>query len=258
MTFGEPIYRHEIVGSTQDVARDLARQGNPPGTVVTSEQMTAGRGRQGRKWYVPPGANVCLTAIAPPLPLEQTWQVGIVAGLAVVMALQDSLNRAGASLPPVLRFPNDVLLNRRKVCGVLVETVRIGEANAEVVPLVGIGINVRRTDPALAEEMPLEVAARAISLEEATDLPFTVAEIEACLLHHLTVEWGNWQRQGFGEILRRWDSLRDSESCRSFILDGQETLCRVEALTANGWLTLRSVSGEHHSLHAAEVLLDDR
>jgi BirA family biotin operon repressor/biotin-[acetyl-CoA-carboxylase] ligase len=246
-TFGEPLYRYDVVGSTQDVAREWVARGAGAGTVVTARAMTAGRGRRGRVWHVPPGANVCLTAVGPPVAPDILWQVALVAGLAVVEAVE----RVAPSARAMLRFPNDVYAEGKKLSGVLVEAVppRAG-TGAGLIPLVGIGVNVQ---PA---PLPPEVAERAVSLEEVSGVRITVEEVETALLARLTDLW-EWWRQGIAPVLKSWKARADAEAWRTFLLDGTPTRCRVLDITPDGTVSLAAESGEQHCLRAAQVILGE-
>lgn len=240
MTFGHPIFRYDSVGSTQDVARELVERGAaPPGSVVTARAMTAGRGRQGRAWHTPPDANVCLTAIFPPVAHADAWQLAFVAGLAVAHAIVPQDARP-------LRFPNDVLLGGKKVAGVLIEM-------AGNVPLVGVGVNVR------AAPLPAEIAARATSLEAFTGTEAAVPDVEARVLLSLGVCLDKWTREGFAATAEHWMRRADLAATRWFVLQGAPTLCRVVQLLPGGMVTLEAVAdgGAQHSLHAAQVILGD-
>jgi BirA family biotin operon repressor/biotin-[acetyl-CoA-carboxylase] ligase len=246
MTFGVPIYRYDIVGSTQDVAREWVTRGAPSGTVVTAREMTAGRGRRGRVWHVPPGANVCLTAVGPTVAAEALWQVALVAGLAVVEALE----QVAPSVPAALRFPNDVYVEGKKLGGVLVEAVP-PRTGTRWIPLIGIGMNVH------AAPLPPEVADRAVSLEEAGPARVAVAEVESALLGRLTDLWAWWRGDGFSSILEYWKVRADSSACRTFVIDGVPTVCRVLDIEADGTVTLAAEDGTRHALFAARVILGE-
>jgi len=129
---GRPRLHLRSVGSTNARARELAEQGAPHGTLVTASEQTAGRGRQGRSWVTPPGsaiaASVILREFDDLLPLR--------AGLAVA-------DLAGGSA--LVKWPNDVLLDGRKVAGILVE------ARAPDWAVVGIGVNVTSVPPDVAD-----------------------------------------------------------------------------------------------------------
>lgn len=120
---GKPRLHFRSIGSTNAKARELAGQGAPHGTLVTASEQTAGRGRQGRSWITPPGtaiaASVILRTFDDLLPLR--------AGLAVADLAGDAAR---------VKWPNDVLVDARKVAGILVE------ARAPEWAVVGIGVNV--------------------------------------------------------------------------------------------------------------------
>src|SRR4051795_12491243 len=153
MSLGEPREHHETLGSTNDRARELAEGGAAHGTLVTAAEQTAGRGRQGRSWVTPPGtaiaASVVLREFDDLLPLR--------AGLAVADLAGDSA---------LVKWPNDVLLDGRKVAGILVE------ARAPDWAVVGIGVNVTG--------VPAEVADIATSLER-EDVEGALDELLAAL-----------------------------------------------------------------------------
>jgi BirA family transcriptional regulator, biotin operon repressor / biotin---[acetyl-CoA-carboxylase] ligase len=129
---GKPRLHLRSVGSTNARARELADTGAPHGTLVTASEQTAGRGRQGRTWVTPPGtaiaASVILRSFDDLLPLR--------AGLAVA-------DLAGGAAR--VKWPNDVLLDGRKVAGILVE------ARAPDWAIVGIGVNVTGVPPEVAD-----------------------------------------------------------------------------------------------------------
>lgn len=142
--------------STQDIARRAAALGAPEGHVVVADEQESGRGRQGRVWSAPAGsallASVVLRPLLPPASLPP---LSLVVGLAVCDAVLErvGVGRAG------LKWPNDILIDGRKLSGVLVEASIRGARIESVV--AGFGINVR------AAALPPDVAGRATSLEDA-------------------------------------------------------------------------------------------
>jgi BirA family biotin operon repressor/biotin-[acetyl-CoA-carboxylase] ligase len=127
----------EQTGSTNDVARLWAANGAPDLALVYAEEQTAGRGRGNRQWYTPAGTGLAFSLVLYPTPGERQ-SIPLFSGLGA-MAVCEALIRHG--LHPQIKWPNDVLLNRRKVCGVLVEAIWTGE-NVESI-ILGIGVNVR-------------------------------------------------------------------------------------------------------------------
>jgi len=135
--------------STQDVARDLAERGAPEGTVVVAELMTAGRGRRGRRWHAGPG-GLWLTIVLRPPPAHFQL-LSLLPALAVVRALERSLG-----IKAEVKWPNDVLIGGRKLCGILAEATFTGDRGYL---LLGLGVNVNN-------ELPPELGSRAVSLRE--------------------------------------------------------------------------------------------
>src|SRR5438477_7138492 len=127
--FGRPRRHFRLVGSTNDVARDLAIAGAPSGTVVTADEQTAGRGRSGRAWSAPSRSALLASAILCPLG-ERHALLPLAVPLAVCEAIE--------SLAPVdcaVKWPNDVWSDEKKVAGVLIE------ARPPEWAVIGIGVN---------------------------------------------------------------------------------------------------------------------
>jgi BirA family transcriptional regulator, biotin operon repressor / biotin---[acetyl-CoA-carboxylase] ligase len=127
----------EQTGSTNDIALAWAATGAPDLALVYAEEQTAGRGRGNRRWFTPAEAALAFSLVLRPLPgIEQTISLFSALGaLAVCEAL------AAQGLQPQIKWPNDVLLNRSKVCGVLAESVWLGEKVESVV--LGVGLNIK-------------------------------------------------------------------------------------------------------------------
>jgi BirA family biotin operon repressor/biotin-[acetyl-CoA-carboxylase] ligase len=130
---GRRLEYRSALGSTQDLARRVAQAGAPEGTVVLAGRQTAGRGRLGRSFESPTG-GLYLTVVLRPA-LDHMLRLPIIAALAVARALERV-----AGLRTALKWPNDVLVGGRKVCGILVESDLTAEAVNYV--LLGIGVNV--------------------------------------------------------------------------------------------------------------------
>ena len=162
---GTPRVHLRQTDSTNTVARELAARGAPHGTLVTADEQTAGRGRQGRVWSTPPGASLlCSWVIRDPRPL-----ISLAAGVAVA-------DLAGERA--LLKWPNDVLIDRRKLSGILVE----GRPQ-EQWAVLGIGINVALR----LEQLPEELRDRAATLGLApADVEPTLARLQDGLERWLT------------------------------------------------------------------------
>lgn len=138
------------ISSTNDRIRTLAVDEAPAWTVVVAERQTSGRGRGGRSWSSPPGAGLWASILLRPPAAGTGGLLSILAGLALARAVE-----AESGVPIGLKWPNDLWVDGRKAAGILCEVE--GDAVA-----VGIGVNVRP----LPADVPSEVGARAVSLEE--------------------------------------------------------------------------------------------
>jgi BirA family biotin operon repressor/biotin-[acetyl-CoA-carboxylase] ligase len=134
-TVGRVLREFESLDSTNRLARELAVAGEAEGTVVIAGEQTAGRGRLGRDWVSPAGGGLYMSVILRPEEgeLAARERLSIAAGVAVLQVL-----RRLYGLDAMLKWPNDVLINGKKVCGILIEA---GQANEFI---VGIGINTNR------------------------------------------------------------------------------------------------------------------
>ncbi len=155
---GSRIVYFECTGSTNDEARRLALAGAPEGTLVLAEEQTAGRGRLQRRWLAPRGEALLFSLIFyPDLGPRYAYQLTMISSLACVHAVQ-----AETGLRPEIKWPNDLLLDGKKLAGILSE---MGQAGERLYVIVGIGLNVNM-DPATWPEI-----SQATSLRQALGRP---------------------------------------------------------------------------------------
>jgi len=151
LRLGQPVFFYRRIGSTNDEAKRLAESGAPEGSLVVAEEQTAGRGRSGRKWMTPPGTALALSLIlrpsSPRLQAEQATRLNMLAGLAVCEAIE-----AVTGLRAALKWPNDVLVAKKKAVGILVESVFAGPRLDYVI--LGIGVNVSFKPPPEQVQFP--------------------------------------------------------------------------------------------------------
>ena len=152
---GQKIVYFESIGSTNEVAKGLADEGAPEGTLVIAEEQTAGKGRLGRRWIAPAGTGLLFSLLLyPDLTLEEVPRLTMLASLAAAEAIESA-----TGLPVRFKWPNDILIRGRKAGGVLTEVGVTGKRLDYVV--MGIGLNVNWT-PSLVPEL----AGKATSLSE--------------------------------------------------------------------------------------------
>jgi BirA family biotin operon repressor/biotin-[acetyl-CoA-carboxylase] ligase len=189
---GFRLHRYDTIGSTNDEARHLARDGAPEGTLVWSLAQTAGKGRRGRVWLSPPG-NLYLSLVQrPAAPPAQAAQLGFVAAIA----LGDALDRlAGPVLRLRYKWPNDLLIDGGKIAGILLESETAAADVADFV-IVGIGVNL--------VSAPRDVEFPATSLAAAGCLGVTPPRLLEAFAHCFAGWAEHWREEGFAPVRAAW------------------------------------------------------
>jgi BirA family biotin operon repressor/biotin-[acetyl-CoA-carboxylase] ligase len=235
--------------STQRVARELARAGAAEGTTVIAEQQTAGRGRLGRQWHSPPGLNLyCSIVLRPALAPGAVPQIALVVGTAAAAAIAEETGVRAA-----IKWPNDVLVDGRKVVGILTEM----DAEVERVHHVIAGIGVNLNAPASA--FPPELRTKASSLRLATGRRVDRAAFTGRLLAALEARYGRFLAVGFASSVRaEWESLSCLTGTRVSVAGPEGELAgRVLGLDDDGALRLQTDSGGIVRVVAGEVTVRD-
>ena len=235
---------HEETDSTQRVARDRARAGAPEGTVVIAERQTAGRGRLGRSWHSPGGLNLyCSIVLRPSLAPGAVPQLALVAGIAAAAAIAEEIGRR-----PAIKWPNDVLVDGRKVVGIITEM----ESELERVTHVILGIGVNLNAPRSA--FPPELRRKATSLRVATGRRVDRAAFTGRLLAALEARYGRFVRGGFASMRAEWEahSSLTGADVRVLGLEG-EVAGRVLGVDTDGALRVRRRGGNVVRILAGEV-----
>jgi len=201
---GQPLlYRYEV-DSTMNVCRDLLRAGAAEGTVVVADAQTAGRGKPGRTWQTPPCASLLFSVILRPPPPAERWPLVIwPVSLAVVEAV-----RQVADVEACIKWPNDVVVQDRKLAGVLAEQYPEG-----VVAGVGLNVNFSAADLALDQAIT--------TLQDETGTPVSREKLLSTCLRSLSVWYARW----LAEPEAVWQAWRE----RSVLLGRHVTLTTPSA-----------------------------
>ena len=152
---GHPLYIYRQLNSTQATARQLAEQGGREGTTVLSYQQNKGVGKRNRDWFSPLGGIWFTFILKPPLSASQVNWINITFTLAVAKTLSSFL-----PFRPVIKWPNDILLRNKKVCGILAETKSKGEKIEFALVGIGLNLNVKKSS------FPQVLRNKATSIEE--------------------------------------------------------------------------------------------
>ena len=239
--------RVTYLASTASTMADGARAaeaGAPEGAIVLAEEQTAGRGRMGRSWVSPPGVNLYATIVLRPS-LDDLRYLAVIAPLAVCQAIEET-----TSLFPRIRWPNDVLIDGKKVSGILVQSELSGD---EVLyALAGIGVNVN-----LDASAHVEIATIATSLRAELGREVSREEVLASLLDRFEEHYEALRR---GEVVSMaWKLRLDTlgKPVRVQFAGGRvEEGVAVDA-DSDGSLILRRDDGSHVRIEAGEVTLRD-
>lgn len=237
---------YDSVGSTNDEAKHLARDGAAEGTLVWALEQTAGRGRRGRAWVSPRGNLYASLILRPDCPAHRAAQLGFVAALAVGETL-------GTMLPLLkclsYKWPNDVLVSGRKIAGILLES----EMTAlDKLPFVVVGVGVNLTASPQGAEFP------ATSVAEERLGEITPAAMLEEFSGHFQSWKGRWQTDGFAPVRDAWLAAATPR--------GEPIRVRLEAATLHGLFLdideqgalLLEAEGEHRRISVGEVFPANR
>lgn len=240
---GVEVHLHSTIGSTNDRAAELAREGAPEGALVLADEQTAGRGRLRRKWRTPKGSGIAMSLVMRPSQLERAalGAMGLIGALATIDALK------GLRLDPRLKWPNDVLLEGKKVAGVLAEASWTGQALDYVV--LGIGVNVK----------PVPLEEKGAFDYPSTSVEDTVGDTvdRGTLLFSIVAGVDEWyERLQTGEAHPAWEEQLAFRSEWVTLTNGDEEIVgRPVGLTQNGGLRLEIAKGEELILEAGSFQL---
>lgn len=243
---GRKIFFSHEIGSTNSWAKELALLGAEEGTVAVAETQMAGRGRLERVWVSPKGGLYFSVIFRPELTPTQATKLVFVAGLAVAEALHELY-----CLKTETKWPNDVLVNRRKVCGILAEMNTTDDSVNFV--LVGIGINANfDTKNALTQELWEDTT----SLENELDKRVQLDALFRAVVERLECIYELFLEEGFALVLREWKKHAGFLGCKvKAVSDAEEWVGRALDVGDDGALTIELEDGTVKSILVGDVSL---
>ncbi|MDC0509617.1 biotin--[acetyl-CoA-carboxylase] ligase [Gammaproteobacteria bacterium] len=231
----------KTTASTNEDAKSYLEKQSSPLSIHLSEQQVAGKGRNGKKWVSPKGKNIYLS-IGWISPLQYSELNGL--SLAVGTVLASTLNKYAGNLIKI-KWPNDLLFKKKKISGILIETVDLGDTVGVV---IGIGINVHMT-----KEEGRDIDQSWISLDEATDSINDRNEVVANLLNELFNLTISFSQEGFKPFKGDFETLDllKGKMC-NVSMDGHNRVVEVMGVNDNGELLVKDNS-ENLTLRYGEV-----
>jgi BirA family transcriptional regulator, biotin operon repressor / biotin---[acetyl-CoA-carboxylase] ligase len=243
--FGKSIHYFNEIGSTNSHARELAEAGAAEGTVVVTESQSQGRGRLGRRWESPPLSNLYLSIILrPKLAPAHAAQITLMAAVALADVVDGY-----APGQTAIKWPNDILIGKKKLAGILTEASCDTERVHHVI--LGVGVNLNYTSDA----MPEEIRRRATSLLEVTGKPVERESFLQRLLQGMDRCYGELERVGFDALAPRWQNYFAwrGRRLRVELLD-QVTLGIAKGIDRDGALVLVDDRGIEQRVLAGDVI----
>jgi BirA family biotin operon repressor/biotin-[acetyl-CoA-carboxylase] ligase len=242
---GREIITYDSVDSTNDTARRLVDESvsDKEGMVILADSQTQGKGRLGRTWYSEENVGIYLSIfLKPALPPEQIAQITLVAGVALVKAINE-FSRART----FLKWPNDIILNGKKVGGILTEHCQDADHSGVI---LGIGINVNHA----RFPVPLQHIATSMAMENGEI--FERLPLITFLLNHLDQEYLSFLNKGISPTVDQWNLNSDMFGKHISLARGSQTfLGTAMKLDRGGQLVILIDNGEEIAFDSGEVTL---
>lgn len=240
---GRKICYYPVIDSTNNEVRRLAEQGVEEGLLVLAEEQNQGKGRRGRSWVTPAGSAIAMSfLLRPKIMPARASMLTLVMGLSVAYACRDFLN-----LDVHIKWPNDIVINGKKICGILTEmSSEIDYINYLV---IGTGINTN------IQEFPEELKDVAISLHELTGVkPDRAGLIAACMKQFETFYELFLKTQDLTHLQDAYNRLLISMNQKVRVLEPGNEYCGIsEGINAMGELLVRKDDGSLEEVYAGEV-----
>jgi BirA family biotin operon repressor/biotin-[acetyl-CoA-carboxylase] ligase len=241
---GSRLLRYESLPSTNDLAGEMAGNGAEEGLAITAETQTSGRGRLGREWRSPRGEGLYLSLVLRPnISPRSSSIITLAAAVAVAETLIFDLD-----LPADIKWPNDVLVRGRKICGILAESSIEADRLQHVI--LGIGVNISQA------KFPEDMRQTATSVFIESERTLSCDDLLSLLLERLD-HWYRLAISNPARVIARCEDLSSSaRSCRVRITSGDR---EVEAVTRgiapSGALVIETPEGERREVFSGEVTL---
>ncbi len=248
--FGRTLYCFQVIDSTNAYLLSLARDGAAEGTVVQADYQTSGRGRKERKWFAAPGKNLLFSILLKP-ELEIDYSKKIVLAAAIILAETIKQYLEIHNLPSVkisFKWPNDLMVNGRKLSGILAESIL---RDKKIVAMVlGIGINLNEA----IDEMDSSIQQTATSLFQLTGQQINREEFLTIFLRQFEKDYERFERNFYNQVVEEWKAHCDQIGQKVLISTpfGEEEGV-VKDINESGYLIYEDQKGVRKALIAGEI-----
>lgn len=243
---GQNIHYEESVETTQRIAHRLANENVPEGTVVIAEEQLSGKGRMGRKFHSPKYTGIWMSLILRPnIPLSKAPQLTLLMAVAVVQAIEEV-----TGICPEIKWPNDILLNGKKLTGILTELQ--AEADRINSIIIGTGINVNQQD----DDFPAELQPIATSLFIQKGEKISRAALTRSVFTNFEKLYTLYLEEGFYPVKLLWEkyaiSIGKQIKARTLttVIEG-----KALGITDEGVLQIEDEQGKIHQIYSADIEL---
>ncbi|MEI7906266.1 MAG: biotin--[acetyl-CoA-carboxylase] ligase [Bacteroidota bacterium] len=242
--FGKNVLSFDTIDSTNTYAKKLNKAEAPHGTIIIAEQQTDGRGRMHRKWVSPKDKNLLFSVILyPEMDIEKISLLPFAGSLAVADAIESV-----TELSPTCKWPNDVLINNKKVCGMLLETSS-GNYGIERI-ILGIGLNVNQV------EFPDDLITKATSLTVECGLEVDRIRLLQKILEELENRYEQLSRFSAGQLLNDWRMKALLFGKKITVLENEFSFTATAIDVADdGSLIIETEEGRKRNIFAGDVSL---
>ncbi|MFC0188566.1 biotin--[acetyl-CoA-carboxylase] ligase [Fictibacillus aquaticus] len=241
---GKKVVYHTSLKSTQEMAHLEAAKNAEEGVLVVADEQTGGRGRLGRSWHSPAGTGIWMSLVLKPrIALQKAPQLTLLTAVGVVRAIEKETGLAAD-----IKWPNDILLNGKKIVGILTELQ--AEADQIHSVIIGMGMNINQKK----EHFPEDIAAIATSLSAESGKEYSRAGLIAAVMLELEELYKVYLKDGFGLIKLLWESRAQSLGKRITARNLNGTLTGfAKGITDEGVLLLEDDEGMVHSIYSADI-----
>ncbi len=248
--FGNNIFCLSEVDSTNTFILNMARSQAPEGTVVVADFQHSGRGRHGRTWFSPSGKNLIFSVLMrPAVEIEYAQRITLAITETLAKSMEEFFTQNKLDLPPVtVKWPNDLLIEGKKVSGVLMESILKDKFITALAIGIGINLNI------MPEDLPEELAGKATSLIHYSKKILVAEDLLAIILRNIEQDYAGWERNNYREVALRWKKRCEQLGQPVTVVQGEQREEAVfEDVDESGYLIYRTKDGTLKPLISGEI-----